>query len=356
MDDDRRVRSLQFLPLLCLAAGLFYASLASATATPVAYPDRTGHTVTLHLSAQGNAALNLACPASAQLLHVRVDRGELLSAVALQRLSTRPAAHRGERVPGPFSGGALQLPLPAPGPGELADSRCRMQVQGRPGARLTFSAFVWQPVTLGARLRGMWSDWTGYRSWQQYSINAHAAVVQAWHGLSPNVLLGAVFLLVGLLGFRRWRTRFLLGWMLACWLVLDLPWQWRLLQQAEATRAVFAGVAAERRPGLTEDAALWAFAEQIRTRVPALEPRFFVASASDYAGMRMAYYLYPRNVYWRRDGPELPPGDALHGGDYVVGVQPSELRREPQSGDLVLAGLQARVLLDVGGIALFEVR
>jgi hypothetical protein len=355
MGDDCRVRSLQFLPLLCLAAGLFYASLASAAATPAEYPDRTGHTVTLQLSAQGTGALNIACPTSAQVLRLRVDRGELVSGVALQRLSTRPAVHRREVLTGPFTGGTLQLPLPAPRAGELADSRCRMLVQGRQGARLTLSVFEWQPVTLLTRLRGMWSDWTGYRPWQQYSINAHAAVVQTWHGLSPNVLLGVTFLLVGLVGFRRWRARFLLGWMLACWLVLDLPWQWRLLQQAEATRAVFAGVAAERRPGFTEDAALWAFAEQVRTRLPAVEARFFVASASDYAGMRMAYYLYPRNVYWRRDGPELPPGDALSGGDYVVVVQPSELRREPQSGDLVLERVQARVLLDVGGIALFEV-
>ena len=51
--------------------------------------------------------------------------------------------------------------------------------------------------------------------------------------------------------------------------------------------------------------------------------RIFVASSSDFLGMRAAYQLYPRNVYWERHA-ELPSPDRLRGGDYVLLMLPTQ--------------------------------
>ncbi len=339
-----------FPPALAEPAGI------PATEDP-AVPGWAGQELALQLSEQGTLALRLPCPPSDQMLRLRITGAAAVGVVSLERLPATAGREPPTWLTGPFRDGVIRLPLVEAAGASAADTRCRLMLRGLPAAEVTLVPLDWRPVTLLTRIRGMWDDWIAFRPWGLASINLHTAVVQAWHGLSPNVLLGLLFVSVGAVGYWRWRSRFLLIWMLACWLVLDLPWQWRLAGQVEATRARFAGVPAEERPGLTEDAALWAFAERARTLLPA-GSRVFVASSSDYAGMRMAYYLYPLNVYWRRGGPELPGSSRVRAGDYIVVVQPTQVRGAPEAGQLVLASgrWNARPLLEADGLVMFEVR
>ncbi|MEQ9465142.1 MAG: hypothetical protein RJQ10_15885 [Haliea sp.] len=335
-------------------------ALAEAAATlPADAPAGPEPGLTLKLSGRGVAAHGLPCPASGQILRLRVEGAGALEAAWLERLPTAAFRQTDARVTGPFRNGVILLPLSGVAAAAGPDSRCRLVLRGLPAAEVTLVASDWQAVTPLTRLSGMWYDWTGFRPWRHASINSHSAVVQAWHGLSPNVLLGVLFVSVGIAGYWRWRSRFLLWWMLAGWLALDLPWQWRLLEQVEATRDRFAGVPAADRPGLTDDADLWAFAERVKSLLPAGgATRIFVASSSDYGGMRTAYYLYPLNVYWRRGGPELPASSRLRAGDHIVVVQPSQVRFLPQAGRLLFAdqGWSVRLLFAADDIGLFEVR
>ena len=312
----------------------------------------------VQLSDQGAVELTLPCPLSRQILRLRIEGADALGALWLERLPVTQPGKPAIVITGPFGDDAISLPLSDAATEVLADRHCRLTLSGRPGAEVTVIPGDWRAVTFFARLLGMWHDWTTFRPWRHASINSHQTVVQAWHGLVPTVLLGVVFVTVGLAGYWRWRTRFLLWWMLACWLALDLPWQWRLYEQAGVTRDRFAGVAAKAKPGLAEDAALWAFAEDVKALLPAAESRVFVASASDYGGMRLAYYLYPLNVFWRRGGPELPASSAVQPGDYIVVVPPSEISIVSGVGRLQLGpqGWSARPLLWENGIVLFEVR
>ncbi len=338
------------LPALAQSAGL------SSTEAPVG-PHRAGQELSLQLSEQGTIALVLPCPSSHQVLRLHIGGAGAIGVVSLERVQGAAGRQPPTWLTGPFRDGVIRLPLAGAATVPAADTRCRLVLRGQPAAEVTLAPIGWHPVTLLTRLRGAWDDWTAFRPWGLASINFHTAVVQTWHGLSPNVLIGVLFVLVGLAGYWRWRSRFLLWWMLACWLALDLPWQWRLLEQVEATRDRFAGVAAEARPGVGEDAALWAFAERARSLLPA-ESRILVASASDYRGMRMAYYLYPLNVYWRRGGPELPGSSGVRAGEYIVVVQPTQVRGEPEAGQLVLGSQRwnVRPLLEADGIVMFEVR
>ncbi len=349
-----------YMPVLWTAAFLITVLPTLAGPPVVSHsgdPAPANQTLTVQLSAQGDTALNLPCPAGPGILQLQIDGGGLLTEVRLERLPAALGKKPQNVVAGPFRNGEIRLPLRERQTDLAADARCRLELRGLPAAQLTFTEFAWS-FTLRARLGGMWHDWITFRPWSQASINSHQATVHTWHGMVPTVLLGLLFITVGAAGFLRWRTGFLLWWMVACWLVLDLPWQWRLHEQLLVTKDRFAGVAAQKKPGLTNDAELWAFAERVRALLPAAGSRAFVASVSDYDGMRMAYYLYPLNVYWRRGGPELPASATVQEGDYIIVVQPSELSGDPESGHLVLGGdrWKARPLLAAHGTVLFEAR
>ena len=43
--------------------------------------------------------------------------------------------------------------------------------------------------------------------------------------------------------------------------------------------------------------------------------RVFVASEDIYLGMRAAYYLYPLNVFWQLEDPEMPANKYMRPGD-----------------------------------------
>ena len=100
------------------------------------------------------------------------------------------------------------------------------------------------------------------------------------------------------------------------------------------------------------------FAAQIKSRFPDQPQRVFVASKGDFWGMKMAYYLYPANVYWNREGPELPPPDKLRAGDFIVLVDETETRFDRRGNFLIYNDdrLPVQRLLDDQAGTLFRVR
>lgn len=168
--------------------------------------------------------------------------------------------------------------------------------------------------------------------WTQSSVNTHGMATTRigkfnlleWTGLGVFIC-GAAVTLLGFIGKRRSPRRLLL---LACvlgWVFLDTVWINHLYFRSVSSIQAFAGKSDKEKLAASIDAATARIAEDLRSSIPRAA-RIFVASEDDWTGNRLSYYLYPRNVYWQRGGPELPGADALRAGDFVVLASPTQLR------------------------------
>jgi hypothetical protein len=171
--------------------------------------------------------------------------------------------------------------------------------------------------------------------WIQSSVNAHYIVIPSQHRLTP-VPLAAGLALLGALAWRALRggstARALLVSFVVASLLLDVAWQWRLSERLQATRARFAALDSEQRPANGPFAPAFALAAEVAQQVDTLPGRIVIATQDQSMGMATAYHLYPRNVLWRRSGPELPPDSALQNGDYLLLHKPTETRFSRREG------------------------
>ena len=217
-------------------------------------------------------------------------------------------------------------------------------VKGKPGSRVPLETFKLLPANPTSQLRATLEDWTAFSSWQGHAINLYPGV-QARNALLFPAPALAVFLALSLLCygvlllvFRRalqfdWRviaTVFLVGWF-----VLDVLWQGRLWQQVQATYSLFGGKTTGEQLAVGPDAELVRFLGEVEAALEGETSRIFVASADEYKGMRAAYYLLPRNTFWRRKKSWLPRSKQMDKGDYVLLMQPTRTRFDPAKGVLV---------------------
>lgn len=112
-----------------------------------------------------------------------------------------------------------------------------------------------------------------------------------------------------------------------CWGLLDLNWLHQQRHNAREALKAFSGKAEHDRLQASTDAVVHRFSERVHAQIRPSDnvPAIFVASTSDYAGMRMAYFLYPLNVYWERL-EELPAQSSFESGDHILVVNPTSHR------------------------------
>jgi hypothetical protein len=212
--------------------------------------------------------------------------------------------------------------------------------KGRPGQTVLIKGVRLAPPELSALLQAAYDQWTAFRPWQQPSINTYFGVGAPAPLLYPvptfAALLGLSLLVYGLLWFfqRRdlpfdWRVPSALA--VVCWLALDLPWQGRLWTQVQETYRRFAGLTEEQKHLAASDGALFAFMERVKRAIHNPDARLFLATGGDYTGVRGAYHLFPRNVYWRRGKLGLPDPKYMRPGDYIVLFESKQVRFD--SGD-----------------------
>jgi hypothetical protein len=250
------------------------------------------------------------------------------------------------------------------GPHEVA-----LVFRGEPGDAITLRSVEALPASTGNRLRTIVYQWTVFTPWSQISINTHPGATGSGGMPLPMPvvagLLAIALLLLAVTARRRaiprsraWQLAGVMS--LAAWLLLDLLWQSKLLRQAQQTYQQFAGKTVVERLRAAPDGKLYGSIEAMTTHLGSAATRVFVASTDDYIGMRGAYHLYPRNVYWRRNGPELPDADGLPGaGDFIVVLQPSRIRYDAGVGELRLGkkdALAVELLHDDPTGSLFRVR
>jgi hypothetical protein len=373
---DRFFRRWQVLTLLSLMGGallllvglaIFYVPPAAGDAGTLTWRGddlaasvRPGVTVAggikLTLDANGLAAVILPLPAGGFSFQnhpfVSLGTGDLPQGLSISLLWQREEAPnrliRYPVPPRPESGRWISM-LHVPGwSGTM--KRLGIGFRGKAGQAVVLQRVTLAPPSLWRFLGAVYAEWAAPEPWQQTSINVYRGVGSRAPLLYPvptlASLLGLSLLVYASLWVARrrslrfdWRVPSALA--VACWLALDLPWQAQLWTRLVTAHDRFAGLTMDQRHLAAADRSLFAFAERVGLAISERDPRLFLATGSDYAAVRIGYYLFPSNVFWRRGGPELPGSKYLRRGDYIVLFLPKEVRYDAGTQRLLWPGKQA---------------
>ncbi|MDC0362280.1 hypothetical protein OAN12_04480 [Halioglobus sp.] len=205
---------------------------------------------------------------------------------------------------------------------------------------LTVTDISLHPASATLQLRSILSDLGSFAPWKRAQMNTHTGVAKV-ASFYPVPLIVTLMLLsffaYGVMVILS-RGRIAFSWtvpamiFLACWLVLDLVWQNRLLRQVAHSHFTFAGLNTEEKLAAGPDAGLYRSIAAVKAHINEPDARVMVATSDLYAGMRAAYFLYPLNAYWRLEGPQLPDAQYLRKGDYILLLSPSRAYAHKDQG------------------------
>lgn len=208
-----------------------------------------------------------------------------------------------------------------------------MAITGPAGDTVRIRDFSIFPASITRQLQAIFSDLTGFFPWNRAAMNTYTGVsnVSSFYPIPLTV----AFLLLSLLAYGVlivvFRPRLQFNWTVVAliffvsWIMLDLIWQNRLLHQLVDTQRTFSGKDLPQKLTAGPDASLFGLAAELVPRLESLDSRVFVVSDDIYRGMRVAYYLYPFNVYWSLHSADLPSDNYLRKGDYIVLVKPTAI-------------------------------
>lgn len=223
-------------------------------------------------------------------------------------------------------------------------------IVGQPEHTVRLDAFSLYRPALEYQLRALYSDLAAFVPWNRSSMNSHTGVrhvasfypAPLFAGLLLACVAAYLVLCIALRSVRfQWQVIGLI--VLGVWIALDMFWQHRLVTQAAETRKTFASKSTPEKLAVGPDAQLYAFIAAARAHITEANARVFSASSDDYTGLRGAYYLYPLNVFWSLEGPEIPKSHFLRSGDYIVFLNPYTAQFDPAAGLLTLPRRQLRV-------------
>ena len=224
---------------------------------------------------------------------------------------------------------------------ESADAPLRtlfLRLRGAPNIRLAVGPITLKPISVSSLIANLRLFWTSPKAWVLRSTNMPTGFAPELMFLQPVPALSTLAVLTTLIALaltfslrsmRRSGREVLsaLGIvMLLFWVVLDSIWSDRQRKTTREATDRYAGKTESERIAASPAAAYAAASERIRSALRDTAPtRILVASRDDYRGMRLAYELYPWNVFWSRKY-ELPEPSLLRKGDVIVLVDPSEHR------------------------------
>jgi hypothetical protein len=203
-------------------------------------------------------------------------------------------------------------------------------MRGSLRAPLEISSVKLPSASAGATLSETFAQWVAFYPLKGYAVafpfDAERAdylpLVQAV--AAAVVLAMAAYLLLVRRGRVGFDGRVLWAIFAGAWLLLDLRWQVNVGRQLARTAERFAGKTAEEKALAAEDASLYEVAREIGRVLPTPPARVVLLCDSNILALRIAYFLYPHNVYrdagFKRDGDRnpLPDPAALRKGDHVV--------------------------------------
>ena len=220
-------------------------------------------------------------------------------------------------------------------------SSLRLHFFAQPGNTVRVRDLSLYPASTTRQMLAIYSDLIAYEPWNRAAMNSHTGVTQV-SSYYPTILAATALVLsliaYGVLLIFRSKLRF--SWQvvalifLACWIFIDMTWQNRLLHQLADTHRTFSGKNTPEKLTVGPDAALYNFVTQFKPLIESDETRVFIASTDEYNGLRVAYFLYPMNVYWPEPGRPFPRNQFLKSGDYIVLVVPTAIEFDPKKSKL----------------------
>lgn len=243
----------------------------------------------------------------------------------------------------------------------------RVDLRLPPGSRIILEPIQLRQLSPLVALRHVFYSLTQSSPWSQASPNFYRASQSSPFFLKPAFFTACIFMagcvamifLSRLCGWMLSPTRGAVVAMLVLWTVLDLRWQWELLNNVQQTMAVYWGKDERQKQLAGPERNLVLAAEEIRSVLTTeSEPRIFVSSSIEFLGMRMAYYLFPYNVFWERDEPLRGPS-YFQKDDFIVLLQPSEMRMNTATNELLFPDDSTLPVIPVfgrGSVALFQVK
>jgi hypothetical protein len=216
---------------------------------------------------------------------------------------------------------------------------------------------------LGDRVR----EWFKFEPWNGSSINTLIGGADT-QDLPMSFTFAVVVAFAALVYFAlaRWRPQWVGVWrpaiigamFLGAWLAIDARWLWNLARQVGVTAELYAGKPWRERHLVAEDAAVFAFIEKVRTKLPPPPARVFVVGDEHYLRDRSAYHLYPYNVFFDPWKNTMPPQSAVRSGDFMVVYQRRGVQYDAAQQRLRWDGgapVAATLLLVDSGAALFRI-
>jgi hypothetical protein len=218
------------------------------------------------------------------------------------------------------------------------------------------------PVNTQPALSDLVAEWLTHEPWNAASINF-------LYGGTPYptlpLLVTAVAIVVIACGLY-----FVLVWLrvmafnplviptlfFSAWLLLDLRWQFNLLNELSVTFHNYAGKTWIERRKSAEDGDLFDFAMRVKENLPATPVRILFFSDLDYLQGRGAYHLYPHNVY---KSARLPSTQHFRSGEYIAFYQKAGMQYNPTTQKLLLGNNQevpVDLILWGNGYGLLKVR
>lgn len=214
-------------------------------------------------------------------------------------------------------------------------------IQLQPSGQTSLQQLSLDSPTILTGIANGWRNWTSFRPWKPVDVNIHTGTRSLGEGPHPMPWFAALALLLlcayGLWHYLKHRS-LQLNWRVAgalvliTWMLSDVFWQLRLWRQVPLTYQQFSGKTAAEKLLASSDADMVRFTTAAKEKIPEKNARVFIASISDSAGMRSAYYMSPLNTYWHRKGPELPSREQLHGDDYILLVSPTSVAYDAGRG------------------------
>lgn len=213
---------------------------------------------------------------------------------------------------------------------------------GSAGDRVRIKDFSVLPASATHQLLAVHADLTSYAPWNSAAMNTYTGTFNS-SSFYPTVLavsllalslLAYVLLLFVFRAKLRFNPAIVALIFLANWAILDMLWQYRLLHQLADTHRLFSGKSTEERLAAGPDANLYKLVSNVKPLLDSADSRIFVNSSDIYTGMRTAYYFYPLNVYWSIHRPHLPHKEQLRRGDYLVLMQPSRFKFDPERSEV----------------------
>jgi hypothetical protein len=281
---------------------------------------------------------------------------------------------RSDRVPGRVNSAPLVLHdnvaqiVLTPGEREWVGNieGLALAVKGTLATPLVISGVSIEPMGVADVISDLSNDWLTFIPWSGMSINTAFGGPPEQTVWLPVVVAVVALTAIGLCVL--WRRRpghsgvsvslVATAIVVAAWLILDARWLWLRWQQTESTQSAFAGKLPRDKHLIDVDGYVYAFAEQVRARLPKSSARVYVAADDHYFAARLAYHLLPHNTYLDHGSLALPPASQYKPGEYIVVFRRNGVRYDTVQQTLSWDDqppLRVQLLLAHLGNALFKI-